>query len=394
MKTQDQSELKRSNKKIILNLIRQERPISRIEIAKQTGMSPTSITRIVSELSQIGLVRETEQESTGNIGRKAVLLDIVSDSVYTLGIHLDIEQIKICIVNFEGKIVAMSVFQVPIEQFQPEIVVDLVWKNYQILLKESLLDEQKVIAVGVGTVGLIDTRSGVLEFAPQFQWEKVPLKKLVKRRFNLPVFVDNDIKTAAFGEAILGRHYNEDVAFLGIGSGVGSAFVSQQKLMRGNQNGAGEIGHIVIDADGMKCDCGNYGCLQTHIAQWALVEKAKRYCPEIRDVSELFEAFRKEEEWANFIVNRAAEHIAIAMCILVCMYNPTIIVVGGELIDKYDELYSMSCKKFEQTIYVPLKEGVRVTRAIAQGNATAIGSALLAQYKYLSLEASEEESEE
>ncbi len=385
-KTQDQGFMKLYNKKIVLDTIRRLRPISRVEIAKRSGMSPAGITRLVSELSDIGLIQETTREDTNSVGRKAVLLDIVPNAVYTVGIHLDVGLIKVHVVDFDGNIVAGQTTAVSEADFTPERVVEIMWESYQAVLCKSRINAKKVLAIGIGAAGLVDSKKGVLRFSPQLNWHDVPLRELVRDRFSLPVIVENDTKAAARGEVVLSGRYEEDMVFLVIGSGVGSALVSHGEIMCGRSNGAGEIGHIVIEPGGIRCECGLHGCLQTHIASWALVERARRIVPNISDVSEIFAAFDDGKEWARTLVSQAAEKVAVALCTLVNMYNPTSIVIGGSTIEVFPALYQLAMEKYQYMTYAPLRDSVDISITEAVGSATVIGSAILALDKYLNLE--------
>ena len=182
---QDQSTIKYNNMKMILDIIRDSREVSRSEIARMTGMSPTSATRIVGSLEECGLVRDMAAVSNG-VGRKAVMLDVEENAFYCIGLDISETNLKLCILNFGGQIVARGAAPAPGDSFQPEEVVEIFYRMYQRLAIQAKIPMEKVAAIGAGAVGTVDSKTGEVIFGDLIRWSHVPIGQMIEARFGLP----------------------------------------------------------------------------------------------------------------------------------------------------------------------------------------------------------------
>jgi N-acetylglucosamine repressor len=168
------------------------------------------------------------------------------------------------------------------------------------------------------------------------------------------IFIDNDQKAKALAEVSFTSVQSNSTLFIGIGSGVGSVLVVNGTVFRGGSNSAGEIGHTTIDPNGILCECGRRGCLQTYIAEWALIQEANKIRP-IQDMEELMKA-SETESWAINILNRAAMYCGMMISNAVCMYNPDMIILGGSMIDRFPQLVEIIEEQCNQFVWEPYEE--------------------------------------
>ncbi|KIL42196.1 hypothetical protein SD70_03120 [Gordoniibacillus kamchatkensis] len=377
MNKHDQEYIKHKNKSMVLDVIRNRRPISRADIAKITGMSPTSVSRIVADLCQAGIVKETEQFSSG-VGRKATLLDIDASSVLTVGIELDKTEIKIGVVDFDGRIAAEHTVSGANHDKAPQAVADTIAAKLLELVRDNGINRDKIIGVGIGIPGIIDVDSGTVVFSSQLGWKNVAFLKLVEERVGIPTTIDNDLNVKALGESIYG-HVNESrkTVLIGIGSGVGSTLVIDGEIYRGETNIAGEIGHFNFDPNGMLCECGKRGCLQTYIAEYALIQEANNF-KKVSRLSEIFHEWRAGEPWAISIIDRACTYIAVTVSNVVCMYNPDTIVLSGNFIEQHPHILEAVRAKLDDFIWEPFRGTFKLVLSKFAGKSVMIGAASLA----------------
>ena len=380
----DQEYIKKLNKSMVLQILRKKGPISRASIARLTSMSPTSISRIVLELSNIGLVNETEPYSEG-LGRKATLLSICPDSIVTIGVHLDRDIIRIGIVNFVGQIIVEQEFQYDMLKHSVEEVSDKLAYIIINAIKELKINSTKIIGVGIGMPGIIDTKNGKVIFSVQLGWKNIDFVELIKKRINMETIIDNEVKLKALAESIYGVAKNsQKIALISIGSGVGSALVMEGHVLRGKSNIAGEVGHTIVDPDGMLCECGRRGCLQTYIAESALLAEANKV-HKINNIGEIFECAANGENWAISILERAAMYIAILINNVACMYSPDTIILSGPLIDQHPMMIKL-VEERRSLIWEPFKDTFNLVYSQLKKESVIIGAATLALNTFLKLE--------
>ncbi|MEH7384727.1 ROK family transcriptional regulator [Bacillus sp. JJ1521] len=384
MEKQDQLLMKKQNKNLVLEIIKNQSPISRMEIAKITGMSPTTITRIVSELHIQGFVRETELVTSG-VGRRATLLEICGDVLYTIGIELDKAIIKIGIVNFNGEIVAWeSVSREESEKY--EETMEKVIFFMKDLISQHQIPLEKFIGVAVGLPGLIDYQNGVVKVSDQLKWKNVSLASDLSENTGFDVIIDNELKMKIVAENYVGKAKDSQNAVLvGIGSGIGSAIILNGQIHRGESNNAGEIGHTVLDPTGNVCKCGKIGCLATYISEGAIVSDARKV-KDITSIEDVFNSYRHGESWAVNIMDRTTTYIALAISNILCLYDPEVIVLSGSTIQKFPEIKEAIVKKLNLFIWEPIKEKVRIVYSELSDRGVVLGAAIQAQHMLLNLE--------
>lgn len=216
-------------------------------------------------------------------------------------------------------------------------------------LDECRLTIDDVKAVGIGAPGSINSDEGEVIFSPNLEWKNVPLKKSLEKILNVPVFVDNDCNVSAFGvfDAELGAE-PESMIGIFIGTGIGGGIIINRKLYSGFSKTAGEIGHMVIDVNGPKCGCGNYGCFEALASRKAIFNKIHTAINEgqktiLLDLldgklenmrsGDLRRAIKRGDEFVRNVVEQSAKYTGIAVANLINILNPAVVALGGGVIE-------------------------------------------------------------
>ncbi|MDF2036248.1 ROK family protein [Cytobacillus oceanisediminis] len=384
MEKHDQLLMKRQNKNLVLDILKTKSPISRIDIAKMTGMSPTSITRIVSELQLQGYVKETEAVASG-VGRKATLLEVCGDVLYTIGIEIDKSLLKVGIVNYVGEMVSIH----KNIRNESESYIETLHKINSIIRKiieENQIPANKIIGLAVGLPGYIDYKNGIVKVSDQLKWKDASLAEDLQKLTSFNVIVDNELKMKIVAESFTGKAKDSQNSILvGIGSGIGSSIMLNGEIYRGETNNAGEIGHTVIDPTGNVCNCGKIGCLATYISEGAILADSRKV-KDISSIEDVFQSYRDREPWALNIMDRASTYIALAISNLLCLYNPEVIILSGNTIEKLPEMKEAIEQKCELYIWEPLKQTVRIVYSELSDNGVVLGAAIQAQNLMLEIE--------
>ncbi|OPA80796.1 sugar kinase [Paenibacillus selenitireducens] len=381
MQKHDQDYIKRKNRDTVFHLIKNHAPVSRAQLARMTGMSPTTVSRIVAELDEQGYVLESESVTSG-VGRKAAWLTLNRAMVLTIGIELDKTRFRIGIMDLDGELVVLKEYErIPTET--PEATVMHIQRTLDQLFDEEKIDPAKVIGVGVGIPGIIDHRSGVVILSAQLGWHHVPAAALFHEHLGYETVIDNELKARALAEHVKGRAiHSRKTALIRFGSGVGSALIIEGEIYRGENNSAGEIGHTVIDPMGTTCECGKVGCLQTYIAEGALLKEASKYSS-ITNLPELFEASRSGHVWAEQIVRKAMVYMGVTINNILCMYNPDSIILSGDIVEKFHEVRTfMDEGELHAMIWEPLLHSFDIHYSSLEVEGVVLGSGMLAQKKF------------
>ncbi|MGH1493603.1 MAG: ROK family transcriptional regulator, partial [Acidimicrobiales bacterium] len=251
-----------NNLRLVLQHLFGGEPLSRADIARATDLTAATVSTLISELEAIGLVAEVGPRREGTqVGKPPTMLQIQAAARNVIAVDLsDPETAHAAVVDLTGRILARS--DVPTRDANGDDAVGVVTQLISQTLNEATAP---ILGIGVGTPGVVSA-DGVVVEAANFGWHGVELRQQLEESFDLPVYVRNDANAAAIAEYSRGDHDYTNLAVVQIGSGVGAGFVLNGQPYEGQHAGAGEIGHLVVDADGPLCRCGHHGCLETYVA--------------------------------------------------------------------------------------------------------------------------------
>ncbi len=246
-------------------------PTSRAQLARLLNLSPTLISYLTKRLLDDGLLVELDSEEAVGRGRPARLLGLNVAAGNAVGVKLGPDHVTLVELGIDTTLVRLA--QEPLTTGSATYLADLV-QIISDFLKGS--GSRPLLGIGIGLPGNVDDQSSGVVDSHQLEFRQVGLGSLLRRSLELPVLVENSVKALAVAERLygLGRHH-EDFAVVTVGSEIGAAFILDGMLYRGASGSAGDIGHIVVDAAGPQCTCGNRGCLQAVIGQSALVAQAR-----------------------------------------------------------------------------------------------------------------------
>ena len=329
---------KEHNRDLVLKTIFDNETISRAEIARITHLTRTTVSNIVSLLLDENLVEEVGRgESIG--GKAPVLLSLIADSRYIIGINLEQDKFVGAIINLQGKI--KEEIEIPTKEKDGQEAINLI---YQILDELLATNFNPIIGIGIGAPGLINSQEGIVVNAVNLDWENLPLSNLLNTRYKLPVSVLNDSQAAAIGGYFYGEEHqpNRNLIVVNIKHGIGVGILINGKLFQGDGGGAGEIGHVVIQKDGLPCRCGKRGCLETLASTRAIIQRAKILAPKAEnsklpqkteDITlEIIEkAFFAEDTLAQEIVLEAGRYLGASIANLISILNIQNIILTNEI---------------------------------------------------------------
>jgi predicted NBD/HSP70 family sugar kinase len=340
MRKADHQRTRAHNSQLVLKTIYSNRMISRADIARKTSLTPPTISDVVSDLIDDGLIAEIGHAPSTS-GRRAILLDIVDNARQIIGIDLSRKIFRGAITDLNG-------------QVGYRVDLDIGGRDGQkaLALAYDLLDdlvesaESPLLGIGIGAPGLIDSSDGILQQAVNLNWRHIPLRNLFQDRYNLPIYLANDCQVAAQGEYTFGGGNETDMPLvvINMGSGIGAGIIISGKLLHGSPIGAGEIGHIKIAEHGSRCACGNYGCLETIASTQAIINQvikiggvgqflASSSNPGAAKVTSesIIQALESGNQEIQQIIIQAGEALGIAAASLVGILGPARILIHSKI---------------------------------------------------------------
>jgi N-acetylglucosamine repressor len=329
---------KQHNRDLVLKTIFAQKAISRAEIARVTKLTRATVSDMVATLISEGLVAEVGYGSSIG-GKSPILLSLIADSRYLIGVNLAQDKFIGSVVNLQGEI--KETIEIPISDSDGHQALLFV---YQILDQLMKKDWKPVIGIGIGTPGLVNTRDGIVVNAVNLDWQDLPLAQLLKDRYHLHVSVLNDSQANAIGEFVYGGEHDPDsnLVVVNVRHGIGAGILINGRLFQGDGGGAGEIGHVMVQENGILCRCGKHGCLETVSSTKAVVQRALELAgqyntskmaqdPSKITLDAIVLAFQGNDPLAQRVVRDAAHYLGISIANLVGTLNIQKIVITGEM---------------------------------------------------------------
>lgn len=320
--------LKEINRSAILNIIKAHGPIARADIARRTQISPAAVTHQTAALIEDGLIFE-KQEGDSRGGRRPILLALNATGTYVIGVKLAETRATLALTDLNAEIVARHAIDLTARD--PEQVSDQLAGAISELLNQSRIGRSRMLGVGVGLAGIIDSVNGICRLSPFNGWREVPFADLLEARLDYPVYLDNDVNTLTLVEKLYGpgQHVN-DLLVVTLGRGVGLGMVVNSQMYRGARGSGGEFGHTVIDPQGLTCQCGNRGCLETYVADPWLLRRAAMNGLDAASVDDLLAAAAAGDPVARHVYEDAGQVLGQGIANLINLFNPSLIIISGE----------------------------------------------------------------
>jgi len=316
------------NERLVVRTLYDLGPISRAEVSRLTGLTRTTVSDVVASLLDEGVVREIGRGPSSG-GKAPILLEVDDDARLVVGLDLGEEHFAGSLVNLRGEIrrtVALAV-----DGRDGDAALALVFD-----LLDRLLDgtTAPLLGIGIGTPGLVDSRTGTIRRAVNLDWRDLPLGEIVAERYAVPVNVANDSQAAALAEyTYAGGDRVPNLIAIRVGRGVGAGLILRGSLFQGDGSGAGEIGHVVVDDDGELCRCGRTGCLETVAGMRAIEARAAAATGRPTDLVAVRTAIDAGESWAIAIADEAGAALGRAIAGLIGALDIRRIVLLGPVTD-------------------------------------------------------------
>ena len=334
------------NRSLALKMICTGTNLSRIDIARQTGLSKMSITNIVSSLISEGFVSERsepqESQSSGSSGRKPVLLSANTEIYLTLGLYISRDYVTATLTNLRCENILEKKCSFSCDESEKSFVDKIIYLATAIL-DSSEAAGRKIIGIGVACIGPLDLKNGIILEPPNFhRLRSIPIKLLLEKQFGYEVHINNDMNASALAEKLYGKGKNTgNFVYVGVTNGIGAGIIANNTLFEGDMGFSGEIGHATINYDGPTCACGNSGCLELYASIPEIVKQAEK-CKSAGTDSALQDLTKIE--WTDIVgyamkgdslalemIEMLCRFISYGLISLINTFDPQTIYLGHEI---------------------------------------------------------------
>jgi glucokinase len=312
---------------------------------------------------------------------------------YAVGVDLGGTNIKIGIVSDKGKLVKSISIKTEADCGPKSVIANIIKGVETILAKNKL----KIQGIGIGCPGVVSIKKGIVENAPNLPgWKNVKLGPIIKEKFGYKVHLENDANAAAIGELMFGAGKKFDsFVMVTLGTGVGGGIVFNKKIFRGEFGAAGEIGHISIDVNGPKCNCGSTGCIEAYAGNSYLKEQIRNELKDYPDskvwkliANDLTKvspriiqaASEKKDAYAKFVIERMGKQLGAALASLSNLLDISTFIIGGGVAGFGKPLLDSARKTISERVLLSLRSRVLVIPAKLQNEAGIKGASSLVFY--------------
>ncbi|CQR48487.1 N-acetylglucosamine repressor [Paraliobacillus sp. PM-2] len=350
-------QIKQYNRSLVLKIIHKKGLITKDDISKSSNLTFATIGNITSDLLKAGAIKIAGYGKS-NGGRKPVLYEFNWDNFYVIALDIGVTKVSAALVNFKGDIYKENVALMN-DFNQDTPLIEKVYKTIDDVLNESGLAVSKIAGIGVSAPGPIDENGSQILSPPNLQGvENVNLKDQLQKRYNLITILEKDANAVALAEQWFGTvNNNENILYVFADQGIGGGIIVDSRTYRGFKNGAGEIGHILIDPDGPRCNCGNFGCLEAMASGLSIITRIKQ---EIRrgvkssltdvyidnenslTLETIMEHGEKGDVLVLKVLEEASRYLGIGVTNALNFFAPKMVIFGGQLVELYPEIIQIS----------------------------------------------------
>jgi predicted NBD/HSP70 family sugar kinase len=387
----DRSASRRANLSLVLRLLRDEGPRSRARIAEDTGLPKATVSHLIAELLDGGLVREGEAErDRGAVGRPGQAVEVDGRQVHGLGAEINVDYVSVLALNLRGEVAFEHSLPLDVRALTPDAALDAVARLTEQAGDAVRAAGGRVVGLTLATPGAVDMEAGVVKYASNIGWHEVRALAGLRRRLGPgtpELHLENDAKLGALAEYVQASADNvRDLVFVSGQTGVGVGIIAGGHLVRGTGGYAGEVGHLRLVPSEEPCACGRRGCWETMVGRDALLRYAADpgdpvFDP-LTDLGQRLATLRERAEAGDprtlAALDRIADQLAPGLALLADILNPRLLVLGGHFAFFGEYLIERVTRQVHELVMAPDAGGGEIALSRLGLTGTARGGALLA----------------
>ncbi|WP_125153887.1 ROK family protein [Clostridium rectalis] len=307
---------------------------------------------------------------------------------YVIGIDLGGTKINCALSDFKGDIISQSIISTKAYKGE-EGVVNRIIGCIDNIIFDAKVDIYDIVSIGIGSPGPLDYKKGVIITTPNLPFKNFNIVQPISNKYNIPTYLDNDANVAALGEYVFGAGKNtNNMVYVTVSTGIGGGAIINGNVYRGNTSNALEVGHMTINPNGPKCNCGNYGCAEALASGTAISKNAKKIVEQGKKTTlvkydkitsyEVFKEAKKGDYESLKIVNESLNYLGICIANIVSCFDPELILIGGGVSKAGDIVFDKVREVVNKRCFKTLSKSCRIDKAGLETDAGVKGAIALA----------------
>ena len=370
------------NRIMILNLIREFQPISRIKIAHLTGLNKSTVSSIVNELLLEDLIYEKENVDA-NVGRNPIDLYLKLNKYFIGAVNIDYGLTRIAISDIDGSL--KDLYTLETSHDDPEKFIEACLEQLTSLCNQYNVGS--LFGLGISIAGIVDSQNLIVNYAPNLGWKDFNIGEIIKRKYPEIRFVaiGNDAKASALAELWFGEHKINlsNSVFLSVGPGIGSGIIVDNQIVQGEFQASGEFGHMTLFVGGELCVCGSHGCWEAYASDRATVN---RYIHKNETLTNNFEAVIQDifdlansgDEYAIEILTQTGYYLGVGISNIIKIVDPSAIIIGGKITQVWNIICPQIMNVIEKRAFYDVNKEIKILPTSLKVRPRLLGAATLA----------------
>ncbi len=385
-KTEEKIIPKRPHRSAIIKLVWQNPGISRSNVAKELGITKSTVSSLVTDLELDGWLRTGAGGVSLAMGRPSIPLFLNDASFALLGAEIGLNEISVVATNIYGEILARdTIFG---DFSNAASAISSLAKCVIKLRADKSLTTRTILGLGVGVPSPVDVTRGLVLKAPSLGWENMPFLSLLQKQIpDIPedrIFVDNDANLSVMAVYLFGSHKHDgDLLYVHMTTGIGGGLILDHRLYHGQRGFAGEWGHMTVAPNGQKCLCGSIGCAETLFSLNAIQSAIQTGTNERPDLKRILELLEQRHPVVIKIIHKTAIHLGTFLGNLANIFDPKLIILGGRVAEIGDALLKPANQELERRLFGKDYRNVTLERCSFGLDSVTIGAAGFAFHNLL-----------
>lgn len=359
----NQTLIKDNNRHLVMKTLWENSPVSRAVLARLTALNKATITNLVSEMDESGIIKDLGYQSNG-VGRSSNLIMLNADILTCAGISVSTTSISVMISDIYAKQLWREDFPFDAAKDPVSLMEELAGK-VSAGLSAAGRGAETLQGIAIGLPSVVNRATGQIYAAEIINWRDIPVRDIFHRHFNTNVFVDTITNHALLGERWFGEAQNiKNAVYLRIGKGIGTALLLDGNLYTGHQGYAGYVSHMTIEPNGPLCKCGKRGC-------WELLASALAFDESVSAIRE-----RAENGDVKTLVSleKIGTNLAKGIYNIISMYNPEVILIGGSMAQLFDYYIGPCRAALRGLLLPPIYESTQIKASKLAADSAIIGA--------------------
>jgi len=322
------SKIKETNRKKIIGLLLEKNEITKLDISRMLDISITTVSTNITELKNEGIVEDVRSlESTG--GRKAIAIKLNESCRYSIGVALTPNHIKISLVNLKKNIIENV--SIRHKNNGIENIINLLIENLEILIGKHKITSENLLGLGISVPGTVDFKEGIIKYSYLLGVKDFNIKEKFEY-LNVPIYVDNEANLSAYYEFLNRKNELRNLLYISITEGLGLGIIIDGKIYRGDNNSSGEMGHMKIAMNGLKCKCGARGCLEAYTSMNSIIDNYNEITnSNVIDIDDFEKKYIEKDQAAQKVLDEYSKILALGISNLIMILDPNSVIIGGDI---------------------------------------------------------------